>query len=102
MYIFVYIYFFVFSQLLAAVGVLGGGAAGLAYALNESVKASDLVLHTAEFPWPHSGLFSSLDHASIRRGYEVYIALFYFLVRGSFSYGCIKVKDITNDNRKCS
>ncbi|XP_068248203.1 cytochrome c1, heme protein, mitochondrial [Palaemon carinicauda] len=60
------------KALLAAVGVVGGSAAGLAYALNESVKASDLTLHTSEFPWPHSGIFSSFDHASIRRGYEVY------------------------------
>lgn len=60
------------KAVLGVLGVIGGGAAGLAYALNESVKASDLELHTVEFPWSHSGIFSSLDHASIRRGYEVY------------------------------
>nr|ARO92231.1 mitochondrial cytochrome c1 [Portunus trituberculatus] len=60
------------KAVLAAMGVVGGGAAGLAYALNQSVKASDLELHTAKFPWSHDGVFSSLDHASIRRGYEVY------------------------------
>ncbi|XP_050713980.1 cytochrome c1, heme protein, mitochondrial-like [Eriocheir sinensis] len=60
------------KAVLAALGVLGGGAAGVAYALNESVKASDLTLHTTTFPWAHNGIFSSLDHASIRRGYEVY------------------------------
>ncbi|KAK7070817.1 iso-1-cytochrome c [Halocaridina rubra] len=57
---------------LGLLGVVGGGAAGLAFALNESVKASDLTLHTSNFPWSHNGYFSSLDHASIRRGYEVY------------------------------
>lgn len=51
--------------------MLGAGGASLVYALNQSVKASDLTLHTAKFPWSHDGLFSSLDHASIRRGYEV-------------------------------
>ncbi|KAK4311830.1 hypothetical protein Pmani_016702 [Petrolisthes manimaculis] len=56
----------------AALGVIGAGGASLVYALNQSVKASDLTLHTANFPWPHDGLFSSFDHASIRRGYEVY------------------------------
>jgi len=59
------------KALLGAMGVLGGGAAGLVFALNQSVKAN-AALHTAEFPWTHTGPFSSLDHASIRRGYEVY------------------------------
>ncbi|KAJ3550569.1 hypothetical protein NM688_g5046 [Phlebia brevispora] len=29
-------------------------------------------LHAAKYPWPHSGLLDSFDHASIRRGYQVY------------------------------
>jgi len=29
-------------------------------------------LHPAKLPWGHSGLFCSFDHASIRRGYQVY------------------------------
>jgi len=60
------------KALLGAVGLLGGGAAGLAYALNESVKASDLVAHPPKFPWSHDGFAQSLDASSIRRGYEVY------------------------------
>ncbi|XP_071540701.1 cytochrome c1, heme protein, mitochondrial [Panulirus ornatus] len=60
------------KAVLGALGVIGGSAAGIVYALNQSVKASELELHTVKFPWPHSGIFSSLDHASIRRGYEVY------------------------------
>lgn len=60
------------KALLGALGIFGGGAVGLATALNNSVKASGFDLHTVEFPWTHSGYFSSLDHASIRRGYEVY------------------------------
>merc|ERR1711911_234143 len=56
----------------ALVGTLMGGAVGLAYTLDQSVKASGLELHAPQFPWSHSGLFSSLDHASVRRGYEVY------------------------------
>ncbi|XP_067125669.1 cytochrome c1, heme protein, mitochondrial [Centruroides vittatus] len=58
--------------LLATTGVLTTGAAGVIYALNESVKAAELELHPPKYPWSHKGLFSSLDHASIRRGYEVY------------------------------
>lgn len=57
---------------LALFGSLVGGAAGLAYTLDQSVKASGLDLHAPHFPWSHDGHFSSFDHASIRRGYEVY------------------------------
>ena len=40
-----------------------GGAVGLAYTLDQSVKASGLELHAPHFPWSHDGPFSSLDHA---------------------------------------
>ena len=50
-------------QGLAVIGSLIGGAAGLAYTLDQSVKASGLELHAPQFPWSHNGLFSSLDHA---------------------------------------
>ncbi|KAE9393442.1 cytochrome c [Gymnopus androsaceus JB14] len=33
---------------------------------------SDEGLHPVTYPWPHSGFFDSFDHASIRRGYQVY------------------------------
>ncbi len=44
-------------------------SAGLA-----SVAAADEAehgLHAGQYPWPHSGNFSSYDHASIRRGHQV-------------------------------
>lgn len=54
-------------------GTAGVGAAGLIYALEQStVHARDLHLHPPHFEWNHRGMFSSYDHASIRRGYEVY------------------------------
>jgi ubiquinol-cytochrome c reductase cytochrome c1 subunit len=40
-----------------------------------AVHASGLAdegLHPAALPWSHSGWFDSFDHASIRRGYQVY------------------------------
>ena len=43
----------------------------MVYALDESVKA-DISLHPAKLPWSHKGTIDSLDHSSIRRGYEVY------------------------------
>ncbi|KAJ7493465.1 cytochrome C1 family-domain-containing protein [Mycena galericulata] len=33
---------------------------------------SDEGLHPPEYPWPHKGLLDTFDHASIRRGYQVY------------------------------
>ncbi|KAF7356845.1 Cytochrome c domain-containing protein [Mycena venus] len=34
--------------------------------------ASEEGLHPPDYPWPHKGLFDTFDHASIRRGYQVY------------------------------
>jgi len=57
---------------LTTLGVVTAGGAGLALVLQQSVKASDLELHAPQYPWSHAGIVSSLDHASIRRGYQVY------------------------------
>ncbi|XP_037535685.1 cytochrome c1, heme protein, mitochondrial [Nematolebias whitei] len=57
---------------LTTVGVLTAGGAGLALMLHQAVKASDLELHPPSYPWNHSGPLSALDHASVRRGYQVY------------------------------
>lgn len=53
-------------------GLTVGGAGALLYALESSISASGTEVHSPENPWSHSGVISSLDHASIRRGYEVY------------------------------
>ncbi|KAK7915666.1 hypothetical protein WMY93_011427 [Mugilogobius chulae] len=57
---------------LTTIGVIMAGGAGLALALHQSVKASDLELHPPQYPWSHAGPLSALDHASVRRGYQVY------------------------------
>ncbi|XP_030640873.1 cytochrome c1, heme protein, mitochondrial-like [Chanos chanos] len=57
---------------LSVLGVFTAGGAGLAIVLHQAVKASDLELHPPSYPWSHNGILSSLDHASIRRGYQVY------------------------------
>ncbi|XP_020903991.2 cytochrome c1, heme protein, mitochondrial [Exaiptasia diaphana] len=48
----------------------GGFVTG--YLLQPDVSAEELELHPPKLPWNHKGVFSSLDHASIRRGFEVY------------------------------
>lgn len=53
-------------QFFSTVGVVGAGVAGVIYALNESVKAADLVLHPPKLAWPHKEtVISSLDHARL-------------------------------------
>ena len=54
------------KQLLTTLGVLTGGAGALAFALDHSVRATDLELHPAKLPWYHTGLFNSFDHARYR------------------------------------
>ncbi|XP_008282242.1 cytochrome c1, heme protein, mitochondrial [Stegastes partitus] len=57
---------------LTTLGVVTAGGAGLAMMLHQSVKASELELHPPNYPWSHGGPLSALDHASVRRGYQVY------------------------------
>lgn len=65
-------YFFIFLQFFASVGAVAGGAGALLFALDQSVQASGSEVHPTKMPWSHNGLIASLDHASLRRGYEVY------------------------------
>ncbi|KDR15800.1 cytochrome c1, heme protein, mitochondrial [Zootermopsis nevadensis] len=60
------------KTLFATLGIVTGGTGALLLALEQSVRASELELHPPNNPWSHKGFFSSLDHSSIRRGYEVY------------------------------
>ncbi|RHZ59529.1 hypothetical protein Glove_363g12 [Diversispora epigaea] len=50
-------------------------AAGIGYFFIENpihANMADEGLHVPMYPWPHRGIFSTFDHASIRRGYQVY------------------------------
>ena len=53
--------------------LLGGLAAatgGVGFAMMED--EAEHGLHAPAYPWSHSGWFSAYDHASIRRGHQVY------------------------------
>ena len=54
----------------AAVGLGVAAVGGVGLALME--EEAEMGLHPPEYPWPHTGLFSAYDHASIRRGHQVY------------------------------
>uniref|UniRef100_A0A7C8ZVH5 Cytochrome c domain-containing protein n=1 Tax=Opuntia streptacantha TaxID=393608 RepID=A0A7C8ZVH5_OPUST len=62
------------SKSLKILALLGAGVSGLfgfatvAPCFDEAAEG----LQCAKYPWPHSGILSSYDHASIRRGYQVY------------------------------
>ncbi len=56
---------------LVALGAAATGGSALAMAIDSEVKA-ELVLHPPQLKWSHKGVMSSLDHKSIRRGYQVY------------------------------
>ncbi|XP_033220094.1 cytochrome c1, heme protein, mitochondrial [Belonocnema kinseyi] len=57
---------------LTCFGAAAGGAGALIYALENSLHAEDAVAHPPNYPWSFNGMLSSLDHASMRRGWEVY------------------------------
>lgn len=60
------------KSLYAAMGVAAGGIGALMLALDQSVKAYDWPCHPPHYPWSHKPLLGAFDHASIRRGFEVY------------------------------
>jgi ubiquinol-cytochrome c reductase cytochrome c1 subunit len=48
------------------------GALGYTWAYSQAVHASGNKAHLVPLPWSFRGPFDSLDHASVRRGFEVY------------------------------
>lgn len=59
------------SHYAAAFGGLFAGIFG-ASCVASANEVSD-GLHAPSYPWPHDGIFDSYDHASIRRGHQVYV-----------------------------
>jgi hypothetical protein len=53
-------------------GLFTAGALGYAWAYSQAVHASGNKAHLVSLPWSFRGPFDSLDHASVRRGFEVY------------------------------
>ncbi|UJR22667.1 hypothetical protein I4U23_025706 [Adineta vaga] len=53
-------------------GLLTAGTLGYTWAYSQAIHASGNKAHLVPLPWSFSGPFDSLDHASVRRGFEVY------------------------------
>ncbi|XP_073019077.1 cytochrome c1-2, heme protein, mitochondrial-like isoform X1 [Primulina eburnea] len=61
------------SKYLRAVALFGAGVSGLlSFATMSSCDEAEHGLEPPNYPWPHKGILSSYDHASIRRGHQVY------------------------------
>ncbi|KAL0737639.1 hypothetical protein Bca4012_013849 [Brassica carinata] len=53
--------------------LLGAGVTGLlSFSTVASADEAEHGLACPDYPWPHDGILSSYDHASIRRGHQVY------------------------------
>ncbi|CAN4079126.1 unnamed protein product [Withania somnifera] len=53
--------------------LIGAGVSGLlGLATVASADEAEHGLECPSYPWPHAGILSSYDHASIRRGHQVY------------------------------
>jgi cytochrome c1 len=50
----------------------GAAAIGAGTHVALAIDEAEFGLHPPAYPWSHDGLFSSYDHSSIRRGYQVY------------------------------
>jgi len=59
-------------MLARALGVVAGLGAVGAIASTKVAFASDDALHSPSLPWFHNALYAGYDHASIRRGFQVY------------------------------
>ncbi|KAF3773586.1 Cytochrome c1-1 heme protein [Nymphaea thermarum] len=61
------------SKSLRALAFLGAGISGiLSFANLATADEAEHGLECPSYPWPHKGILSSYDHASIRRGHQVY------------------------------
>jgi len=60
------------TNLIIASATAGGVILSAYIANGRVVYASDDAAHPLHMHWPQNGWFSSFDHASLRRGYEVY------------------------------
>ncbi|XP_031383423.1 cytochrome c1-2, heme protein, mitochondrial-like [Punica granatum] len=58
---------------LRVLALLGAGVSGfLSFGTIAAADEAEHGLACPNYPWPHNGILSSYDHASIRRGHQVY------------------------------
>ncbi|KAJ0653635.1 putative cytochrome c1, cytochrome c-like domain superfamily [Helianthus annuus] len=76
---------------LRAIALLGAGVSGLlSFTTIASADEAEHGLESPSYPWPHEGILSSYDHASIRRGHQVYTQV----CASCHSMGLISYRDL--------
>nr|KYP31784.1 hypothetical protein KK1_047725 [Cajanus cajan] len=61
------------NRSLRALALIGAGMSGFfSFASTAAADEAEHGLACPSYPWPHKGILSSYDHASIRRGHQVY------------------------------
>ncbi|KAI3722229.1 hypothetical protein L2E82_33260 [Cichorium intybus] len=76
---------------LRALALLGAGVSGiLSFTTIASADEAEHGLESPSYPWPHQGILSSYDHASIRRGHQVYTQV----CASCHSMGLISYRDL--------
>ncbi|KAK1440932.1 hypothetical protein QVD17_06767 [Tagetes erecta] len=76
---------------LRAIALLGAGLSGvLSFTTIAAADEAEHGLECPSYPWPHQGILSSYDHASIRRGHQVYTQV----CASCHSMGLISYRDL--------
>ncbi|KAK1410056.1 hypothetical protein QVD17_36589 [Tagetes erecta] len=76
---------------LRAIALLGAGLSGiLSFTTIAAADEAEHGLESPSYPWPHQGILSSYDHASIRRGHQVYTQV----CASCHSMGLISYRDL--------
>uniref|UniRef100_A0A251TV88 Putative cytochrome C1 family n=1 Tax=Helianthus annuus TaxID=4232 RepID=A0A251TV88_HELAN len=79
------------TKSLRALALLGAGVSGLlSFTTIASADEAEHGLECPSYPWPHEGILSSYDHASIRRGHQVYTQV----CASCHSMGLISYRDL--------
>lgn len=63
LFTYIYIHGFLMFQTTVCLGVTAGGLGAVIFALDNSVKASELIVHPPHYHWSFNGLFQALDHS---------------------------------------
>ncbi|KAK3413034.1 hypothetical protein EUGRSUZ_I01668 [Eucalyptus grandis] len=62
-----------YTNYFRSIALVGAGVSGfLSFGTVASADEAEHGLECPNYPWPHKGILSSYDHASIRRGHQVY------------------------------
>ncbi|XP_078046162.1 cytochrome c1, heme protein, mitochondrial [Augochlora pura] len=80
------------KRIVQLAGLAAAGCGTVLYLLNDSVKASVAAIELPNYPWKFQRTFQSFDHATLRRGWQIYRTVCYTC----HSLRYMKFMDLTN------